>query len=79
MSESFMESEVRVFCQECKDGKNAIWHGTLIDWRIELSKSKPPEWAHYAKRHEKAHAHTIMIKYPDGKIVPWIALREMEK
>jgi hypothetical protein len=69
----FMHAEVRVFCPICKDGKNAIWHGSLIDWGIELSKSKVPDWAQYASRHEKAHNHRVMVQYPSGQIVPWLA------
>ena len=75
MSEDFMNAEVRVFCPICKNGKNAIWYGDLIDWGLELSKGDAktskdiPEWYKYAVRHEQAHGHKIMVKYPD-KIVP---------
>lgn len=76
MSEQdFMKAEVRVFCPTCKDGHNAIWSGSLIDWGLQMGKEAKhskdiPEWAQYAFRHEAHHGHMIMVKYPDGKIIP---------
>jgi hypothetical protein len=70
--EDFMNAEVRVFCPECKNGKNAIWHGTLIDWGVELAThadNKPPGWFLYVVNHQRAHGHKIMVKYP-SKTVP---------
>lgn len=67
----FMKAEVRVFCPECKNGVNAIWFGTLIDWGIELSRNpdnKPPDWYLYCINHERAHNHKIMVKYPNRTV-----------
>lgn len=61
--------DVRVFCPKCKAGNNSIWKGGLINWGLEMSKETPPAWAQYAKNHESAHGHTIMVEYPD-KTVP---------
>ena len=55
---------VRVYCPICKGGDNLIWQGSLEEWGKELEKEEPPEWAHYAHRHEKAHNHQIMVEYP---------------
>ena len=71
MTEDFMNAEVRVFCPVCKGGHNAIWAGSLIDWGLQLRQEAVPEWAQYAHRHERAHGHRVMVKYPSGKIVPW--------
>ncbi len=76
MSEDFMKAEVRVFCPVCKGGHNAIWFGSLIDWTLQVGhEAKSPEdvpvWAQYAFRHERAHGHRIMVKYPDERIIPW--------
>lgn len=69
MSEpDFMKAEVRVFCPECKSGVNAVWCGSLIDWGIELSRTKPPRWFLYAANHERVHGHKIMVKYPDRTV-----------
>ena len=56
--------KVRVFCPICRDGNNVIWEGSLEEWGVELSKETPPDWANYAYRHEEAHGHQIMVKYP---------------
>ena len=76
MSEDFMSAEVRVFCPVCKDGCNAIWFGSLIDWGRELGHEAVPEWAQYAKRHEKAHGHEIMVKYPGGRLIPFFGVSQ---
>jgi hypothetical protein len=71
LSDSFMESEVRVYCPICKGGKNAIWYGSLIDWGIELAThadNKPPAWYLYAVNHQRAHKHRILVKYPDRTV-----------
>lgn len=64
-------SQVRVFCPVCNDGKNVIWQGSGIDWGMELTKEKPPRWAQYADTHEKIHGHRIMVEYPGGQIIAW--------
>jgi len=69
--EDFMNAEVRVFCPICKGGRNAIWHGSLIDWGLELARNpdnKPPAWYIYAMNHQRAHGHKIMVKYPDRTV-----------
>lgn len=65
-----MNSEVKVFCPVCRGGDNVIWEGSLIDWSLELSKPTPPEWFNYALRHQKAHGHKLMVKYP-SRTVPF--------
>ena len=62
---------VRVYCPICKGGDNVIWQGSLFEWGQELEKEYPPEWANYTYRHEVAHDHQIMVRYPSGKVVPW--------
>ena len=62
---------VRVYCPICKGGNNVIWQGSLFEWGQELGKEEPPEWAHYAHRHEEAHNHPIMVRYPSGRVVPF--------
>jgi len=66
-----MMDEVKVFCPICKKGKNTIWKGTIEEWKKELMKEIPPEWANYAHRHENAHGHKIIIEYPDGSKIPF--------
>ena len=63
--------EVRVFCPVCQNGKNIIWKGTILEWKKELMKEIPPDWANYAHRHENAHGHQIIVEYPDGLRVPF--------
>ena len=63
-----IRSMVRVFCPQCKGGDNAIWEGSLIDWTLELSKSKQPAWFLYAKNHARVHGHRIMVEYPDRTV-----------
>lgn len=72
------EMSVRVYCPICKKGNNVIWQGSLLEWRQELEKEDPPAWAHYAHRHEKAHSHQVMVRYPDGLTVPFKLGKEAE-
>lgn len=74
-----MNAEVRVFCPECKNGVNAIWFGSLIDWGVELSKTKPPAWAQYCANHERAHGHKIMMKYSDKTVPLGLATLEVHR
>lgn len=61
--------DVRVYCPECRGGKNTIWKGSLIDWGLQLSNPDPPEWYLYALRHEEAHpSHKIMVEYPSRTV-----------
>ena len=69
---------VRVYCPICKGGDNVIWQGSLFEWGQELEKEDPPEWAHYAHRHEEAHNHQIMVRYPAGMVVPFKLSKEAE-
>ena len=69
-------TKVRVFCPTCKGGKNTIWTGTLQEWKKELLKKKPPDWANYASRHHKHHGHEIMVEYPSGEILPFIGTKK---
>ena len=64
-------NQVRVYCTQCKGGDNHVWIGTLQQWRVELSKQKPPEWFNYITRHRKAHSgHIFMVEYP-SKTIPF--------
>jgi len=69
---------VRVYCPICQEGDNVIWEGSLFEWDQELSKENPPEWANYAYRHEEAHNHQVMVRYPSGLVVPLKLSKEAE-
>lgn len=60
--------EVRVYCPECKGGKNSIWEGTLLEWNRETRKSTPPDWFKYAMNHQTHHGHTIKVAYPTFEV-----------
>ena len=69
VKDGFILDKVRVFCPQCKEGDNAIWEGSLIDFSIELSKHrKPPAWFLYALNHEKTHEHKVMVEYPNRTV-----------
>ncbi len=65
-------SEVKVYCKVCN---KVFWEGSLVNWTLELCKTKPPDWANEAFKHDQASKGQVVVKYPYSGIIPFDLFR----